>query len=353
MRAALAAVAEGKLVRFDRFMETVLYHPELGYYARNPERAGRQGDFITSPEVAPLFGETLARWVSEVWTGLGAPAPFHLIEVGAGRGTLATSILDAIPATLAQSTVMHLVEAGSAPRAALAARFSGDSRVHVHSAVSQLPATLGPGFFLANELFDNLPVRRVMKADGWKEIHVRLEGKRLREELAEAPPDLVGVVQAARLEPGEGQTVEVRETAVPLLEAVLSRLTSGAFAIFDYGGEANEVSGEAAPNGTLAAHRGHATHPDVYAAIGEQDITAHVNFTPLRMAAEALGWSPARLVTQSRFLVEHGLPERFVARIEAEPDAFERLKLTQYSKQLYHPEAMGGAFRVLYAMKRQ
>lgn len=353
LRKTLLQEAADKRLRFDRFMEVVLYHPTWGYYARTAERAGRSGDFLTSPEVSPLFGECVAAWVQEVWEVVGRPKTFHVVEVGAGRGTLAASVVGALPRELEPGLRVHLVERGDAPREALARRFASDERVGVYEDVEGLPRNLGPGVFVANELFDNLPVRRLMRADGWKEIYVRIEGKRLREELRPAPNDLVALARAHGVEVDEGQSAEVCETGVPLLESVLGRLDRGGLLVFDYGGEAREVSGDAAPNGTVAAYRGHATHPDLYSNLGEQDLTSNVNFTPLRQAAERLGYRPAHLVTQSHFLLEQKLPERLVALIEKEKDAFQRLRLTQFSKQLYHPESMGGAFRVLYATKRQ
>jgi SAM-dependent MidA family methyltransferase len=350
---ALGAQAVDRCVRFDRFMETVLYHPELGYYARSESRAGRQGDFLTSPEVAPLFGECVAAWIEEVWSGGGRPSPFHVVEAGAGRGTLAAAVAAATTGELAPHIRFHLVERGAAPRGALEERMRADARVRVYASVDVLPARLGAGVFVANELFDNLPVRRLMMADGWKEIHVRISGRRLREELLPAPEPLVAQARAHGLALSEGQSGEVSEGAVPLLESILSRFTTGGLLLFDYGGEAAEMSGDAAPNGTVAAHRGHAAHPDLYSDLGGQDVTAHVNFTPLRQAAERLGYGPCHFATQAQFLLERGLPERLVARVDAEPDPFERLRLSQFAKQLYHPEAMGESFRVLYATKRQ
>lgn len=350
---ALLARAVDKRVRFDHFMETVLYHPTLGYFSKEADRAGRSGDFLTSPEVAPLFGECVASWIESVWTQVGRPTAFHVVEVGAGRGTLARSVTEATRPPLAEALRLHLVERGKAPRAAAAQGFQGDDRVRVYENVDDLPQRLGAGAFVSNELFDNLPVRRIMRADGWKEIVVRLSGQKVREELVTASDDLVEAAQASGLELSEGQSAEFCPGAAPLLESILRRFERGGLLIFDYGGEAHEVSGEAAPNGTLAAHRGHTAHPDLYSSLGDQDITAHVNFTPLRAAAERLGYRPSHLVSQTRFLLERGLPERLVQRVEAEPDPFEKLRLSQFAKQLYHPEAMGESFRALYATKAQ
>ncbi len=337
-------------IRPDQVMDAVLYHPTLGYYARNAERAGRGGDFLTSPEMSPLFGACVAEWLEIVWREVG-PGPFHYVEVGAGKGTLAASVLAACTPGLRRDLRLHLVERGVAPRTLLADKFRHES-ARIYQDVAEIPATFPRGAFVANELFDNLPMRRLMMADGWKEIRLTVKGRGIREVLEPAPLELVEAARAAGLRLSEGQTTEACLGAVPLLESVLGRLGVGGLLVFDYGGEAEEVSGEAAPHGTVSAYRGHTESSDLYASLGEQDITADVNFTPLRETAERLGFSPARLTTQARFLLDHGLAEKLTRKLAAEQDELEKLRLGQTAKQLYHPEAMGEAFRVLSAIKR-
>lgn len=347
---ALLGVADGKQVRFDRFMDTVLYEPQLGYYARSSERAGRGGDFITSPEVSNLFAECVRHWIREAWTQSRKPKAFTVVEVGAGRGTLARDLMDSNADPIQSNLRFFLVERGTAPRDALVERFKGDPRVQVFPDIEELPNDLADGVFIANELFDNLPVRRLMRADGWKEIVVGIHGSKLREELVDAPADLIRTAEQQGIALAEGESAEVSQGAVPLLRSVLSRFRSGGLLVFDYGGDAKEVSGNAAPHGTLSAHRGHARHGDLYSSPGDQDITAHVNFTPLREEAERLGFG-VRLDTQAQFLLGHRLAERVVERVEKEQDPFLKLRLSQFAKQLYHPEAMGGSFRVLHGMR--
>jgi SAM-dependent MidA family methyltransferase len=120
--------------------------------------------------------------------------------------------------------------------------------------------------------------------------------------------------------------------------------------VIDYGDEAKHLyRAESFPHGTLAANRGHATHTDFYRDLGSQDLTAHVNFTPLLETLEAAGYKRLFFGTQSRFLLDNGLPERLQEKLSKTTDEFERLRLAQRAKQLYHPEAMGDAFRVLHA----
>lgn len=334
---------EDGLVPFDAFMDVVLYDPDHGYFSTGSERAGRSGDFLTAPEVSPLFARVVFGWIERRWRATGAKR-FAYVEAGAGRGTLAMGIAQAAAESGASDRLdLHLVERGAAARTALATALP---RAHVYADVDALPPTLGAGVFVANELFDNLPVRRVMQGDGLQEICLKVRGAKVREELRPAPPDLLALAHAHGLRLSAGQSAEVSPTASILLEAVLARFDAGGFLVFDYGGEAHEVSGEQAPNGTVAAHKGHARHADLYADLGRQDITADVNFTPLRAVARDAGFT-TDLVSQGRFLVREGLPERLQTLVGAARDDFERLRLTQLAKQLYHPEAMGDAFKVL------
>lgn len=344
-----------KSLRFDEFMDIVLYDPDHGYFSKRADRAARTGDFVTSPEISALFGACVTRWLERVGRPLAAQE-FHVVEVGAGRGTLAESLLQASASSpLGPALRLHLVERGRAPRVALTERFAAAleaGRVHVYESVEELPLRFPAGAFLANELFDNLPVRRLMRADGWKEIRLKVAGHRLAETLVEAPADLVDVAQRHGLRLGEGHSGEVAPDAPRLLAAVASRFERGGLLLIDYGGPAEAVSGEAAPHGTLAAHRGHTTSRDYYHHLGDQDLTAHVNFTPLLDEARRLGFEP-RLLPQAQFLLDHGFAEAFTLRLQQAPDEFERLRLTQLAKQLYHPEAMGEAFHVLMAEKGQ
>lgn len=336
-------------LRFDRFLEIVLYHPTLGYYASRADRASRAGDFITAVEVAPMFAQCVVQWIEGVWTALGK-SKISIVEAGTGRGTLAQGIWDHASDELRRAITMHLVEKGTAPREALKARFAANAAVHVYDDVAELPPRLGDGVFIANELFDNLLVRRLMKADGWKEIYVKVTPTKVREELRPAPQDLVDLAHEQGVRLSEGQTCEVSPDAGVIMDGVLRRFDRGGFLIFDYGGNAEEVSGENAPNGTLRAFVGHAAQPDLYADLGQRDITFDVNATPLIDAARRLGYS-SRLEGQGRFLLRHGLAERFTAAQQRETDDFQKLRLSQFARLLFHPEAMGEVFFALHGTK--
>lgn len=352
IHARLRALAgRSNRLRFDAFQRIALYDPDFGYFSRSARRAGRDGDFLTSPEVAPLFAEVLARVVSADAAALSADE-FHLIEVGAGRGNLARDLWEALRFDpLGRRIRFHLVETSAAARAEHVATLAGlpHDRWTSYADVAGLP-TFPAGAIIANELFDNLPVRRVMMAESLKEIvvHVRKDG--LREELVAAPVELTAYLEAQGVRLSVGQTAEVCLEAPQLLATLLGRLGRGSVLIIDYGDEAKHLYAvERFPHGTLAAHRGHTTHTDFYRAPGDQDLTSHVNFTPLIETLEAAGYRRLFLGSQMRFLLDHGLTDVLDRRLKRAKDDFERLRWNQWAKQLYHPEAMGEAFRVLHA----
>lgn len=335
-------------LRFDQFMETVLYDPTLGYYSTRADRAARTGDFVTSVELGDLLGATLERHLQEFWRLTGEQS-LDVVEVGAGRGTLALSVVrNAAQSRFRDQLHFHLVE-----RSAAAREFHAQlPREHAQSyaSVDDLPPQFETGFLLAHELFDNLPVRRVLRSGGWKEIVLRLNGGRVEEEAVPADPDLLHEIRAHHVRLAEGQRAEVCPGASRLLGSVLQRFGTGGLLVFDYGDEAAFLYGDAHPGGTLATHRGHAASDALYEDLGERDLTADVNFTVLRETAEALGYS-TRLTTQSRFLLDQGLPDLVAARMAATREELAKAQLAQWARVLYHPEGFGERMRVLSATR--
>lgn len=349
----LKAAGKSKLLRFDQFQEIVLYDPNVGFFARSATRAGREGDFLTAPETSPLFAQCIASSLMDDAAALGADE-FHLLEVGAGRGTLAADLWDALRfQPLSRRIHFHLVERSRAARAEWTTRLHAipPERLHAYTSEDELPRQPWPvGALVANELFDNLPVRRVMQTRSLKEIMVRIRPSGVREELVEAPLELAAYLEAQAVRLNVGQSAEICLEAPKLLSRLVSRFDRGSIIVIDYGDEATHLyHPDRFPNGTLAANRGHATHTDYYRDLGQQDLTAHVNFTPLLETLEAAGYKRRFFGTQMRFLLDHGFADVLQSRVEKSTDEFEKLRLTQRAKQLYHPDAMGESFRVIHA----
>lgn len=316
---------------FERFMELALYHDE-GFFGGDTLRSEKAGDFLTSPEVSPLFGETLAGYVKSVRDRIGEP--FRVIEVAAGSGSLLRPLLARIEVDALA------VEVSPPARAALAEFVS----------VSQdLPDTLR-GVVIANELVDNLPMALAQRVDGaWRERWVGAGDSGL--EFVDTDPrgEVLDWLDRYAGPVDDGGWVEVQLAARAWLVELIDRVEEGAVLLFDYGDTAENLLGRRR-DGTLRTYRAHHLGPHPLDEPGETDITADVNFTALWDIAPDVA-----LHRQDDFLAEWGLRDRLseLRRLELEAarsgDEMERLRLRTLKTEaetLLHPRGLGD-FRVL------
>jgi SAM-dependent MidA family methyltransferase len=298
------------------FMDLTLYHPAFGYYARAVQRSGRAGDFFTSVDVGPLYGELLARQVAEMARLLRADddrQPVALVEAGAGNGRLAADLLRALRRDASdsyESLHLHLVEA-SAPARAAQRDTLDDVADCLRSSSADLPDAF-EGVLLANELLDAMPVHQVvMRETGLREIYVAADTHGLVER--EGPlstPRLTDYFTAlgVTLEPGWRAEVSLR--AVDWIRDAVTRLTRGFVILVDYGHEARERYSAAHATGMLTSFSRHtasgADASTVHSWLrnpGMRDLTAHVDFTSIRTAAAAAGGITLGLMDQMYFLL--------------------------------------------------
>lgn len=274
-------------------MEAALYDPDEGFYSRLP--VGEEGHFVTSPHLSPVYGRLVARQVAEFWELLDRTAPFDIIEVGAGDGTLARQILEALPPEVTRVVRYTAVERGSAAGRALQA-----SGLEPLESLSDVTSPI-VGCIIANELLDNLPFHRLRGASGGVvELFVGVEGDRFV--LVEGPPsstELQG--QAPPLAPGEEFVVS--PATLELVDRASAVLERGFVWIVDYG-----FVDETEPR-SVHGYRGHRVHDDVLSQPGSTDITAGVDFAALARHARSRGltvWGPA---TQRDALLSLGFRE--------------------------------------------
>lgn len=338
LESRLAAMIEAfGPISVDAFMTHALYDPQAGYYTtRLP--LGARGDFTTSPEISQIFGELIGLWIAQSWLDIGSPAPFHLVELGPGRGTLLADMLRVcrkVPGFF-EAVRIHLVETNAALKEAQRIALA-TTPAQWHASLDTVP--LGASFMIANEFLDCLPVRQFVKGDqGWHEKLVGLDAARrltfgLGPVLAEAPicanpHDDVAAVR--ELAPG-----------LPALVGVLAQrlLTSvGRALIIDYG----DVSGQAGDS-LQALHRHQKTHPLDH--VGEADLTAHVDFSALTNLALGSGLGVSGPVSQREFLVSLGIEARRNALIRANPHC--ESDLTESVERLIGEAHMGGLFHVV------
>lgn len=287
--------AAGGEIPFETFMDLALYG-EHGFYTRSePGRAGRRGDFITSPEVGPLFGVVIARALDDWWDQLGRPASFTVVDAGAGPGTLARSVLAAAPRCAAALTWVA-VETSAAQR-----------ELHPDGIVStgEMPTTIDTGVIIANELLDNLPFELWVFDDGWRMAHVAADGDRFVEVLRtvgspSVPSPTVSLPSTAP----HGARVAVQTTARNWLRRALDSVGRGRVVVLDYAVATTAVMASTPWRDWLRTYAGHERGGHYLSQPGEQDITCDVVIEQLEDVRE-----PDAVRTQAQFLSLHGLDD--------------------------------------------
>ncbi len=326
---------------FDGFMNWALYTPGLGYYANATPKfglmpEGRQGqgsDFVTAPELSPLFGATLARQVAQA---LEATGTHEVWEFGAGTGALALQLLDALDALGHAPRRYTIVDLSGSLRARQQARLARHAdRVHW---AGQLPETL-EGVVVGNEVLDAMPVQLLRRvgghADGtWFERGVALDG-----DGALAWADRPTVLRPpVMIEGPHDYLTEIHPQGEAFIRTLAERLRRGAAFFIDYGFPEAEYYHPQRHMGTLICHRAHRSDHNPLADPGLKDITAHVNFTSIALAAQDAGLTVLGYTSQGRFLINCGLLE--VAK-DAGPAANAMLG------KLVHEHEMGELFKVI------
>lgn len=334
-------------ITFARFMEVALYDPEGGYYAAPDARPTREGDFLTAPELHPVFGRLIGRQLTDIWDRLGRPDPFVVREHGAGAGTLGLTALEGM--RLDGSPAVHAVryqpvEINPYRAAELVERFAAAGFADRLGE----PGGRMVGVVLANELLDAMPVHRVEVRDGrlreilvdWAEGFHDVLGEPTTPALARRLDD-DGVVLA------EGQRAEICLALDGWVAAIAADLEGGCVLVVDYGHPAAELYGPARASGTLLAYVGHRVHDDPYRSIGQQDLTAHVDLTAVERAALAAGLDVLGRTTQAELLAGLGIGEVLAEAARATTaDLAGYLELRGAVVRLLDPRAMG-AFKVV------
>jgi SAM-dependent MidA family methyltransferase len=353
-----AEIARRGPIPFVDFMALALGHAEGGYYTAATARPTRGGDFLTAPELHPVFGAALARQVAEAWERVGRPARFQLIEYGAGAGTLALAILAGLRddgSPLADALVYAPVELNRHRLAELAARAAAARLPLVDPAEPDDDPVAG--VVVANEFLDALPVQLLEVRGGWaREVRVTVEADGSFGETLEEPADPALRNRLERLAREgialvEGQRLEVRPAVEAWARAVGRRLAAGLVIAIDYGAPAADLYGARRRAGTLMTYRGHAAEGDPgapYRDVGERDITAHVDTTALGAALADAGFDLLGETSQAELLVGCGLEDLVQRRQAGAARASEALELRSAVLRLLDPRHLGG-FRAVLA----
>lgn len=333
---------------FRRFMEHCLYDAEGGFYSGVEAEIGRAGHFLTSVSISRLFGQIVAQQIHEIWLRLGKPAPFRLIEMGAHDGRLAVDVLkwcrDFAPAFYGCAR-LSIVEPFPHWRGVQAAAFAeeGMEASLEHAGSLRELSHPEPGVVYCNELLDAFPVPIVRFIGGeWREMRVICEEDACR--WSHGPlstPGLAEKVQGLPLPPIEGYTTEVHDGLAAWLKAASAAISAGAILAFDYGLPEHEYYDPARSHGTIRAYHRHRMTEDVLARPGQQDITAHVNWTELVRASGDAGVELIGVVDQHRFAV--GVLEGDLRRMDGMANT---ARFASAFRAIAHPEGMGSKFGV-------
>jgi len=339
-------------IPFSRYMKLCLYEPELGYYSQARERFGKAGDFYTSSDVHAVFGRLLARQFEEMWRVLDEPKRIDLIELGPGRGLFARDVLDwsakQFPA-FARALRYLPVEQSTHLRESLHERLSehiSAGRATVYDSIE--PAAFGAGqnvIVFGNEFFDALPVEIV---DHRGALRVGVENGRFVESFATPSPAENEFLDRFGVHPEEGERVEAPLASLAWMDRIsdVFRARRGVAVLIDYGYTREEqLAGR--HRDTVMAYRQHKATASPYEAPGEQDITAHVNFTALQARGAARGLDALALLTQSQFLIGIGEETQFADAFQDCMLPQERAKVALQLKHLITPGGMGETFQVL------
>ncbi len=341
-------------ITFAEYMESCLYHPVHGYYTKVEQQPRR--DYFTSVDASPLFGRLLARQFQEMWCVLGRPNSFQLVEAGAGTGQLAKQILDfaAEAWTDFYDTLRFTAVERSAARRAIQLK-SLDAHIARGKFVSQeeLNDEITCGCIFSNELFDAMPVHRVVQeGNDLRELYVGLGKDGFCDEIgAPSSPALGEYFSEQHITLQVEQQAEVNLDTSRWIEEAGKKLERGFVITIDYGHEAKELYNERHMRGTLLAYERHRASEDWFRAPGEQDLTAHVNFTALDLSGRNSGLFRTGFTSQTNFLLALA---RYANFADLQPDGMNEAEQAQRRllfKTLINPEGMGETFQVLIQQK--
>ena len=345
-------------IPFVRFMELALYHPQYGYYMRQPDGAdqehiGWSGDFYTSSDVYPILGRALAAQARQMDEFVGCPTPFTIVEIGAGKGLLARDCLAAIHAEqddFASRVRCVLIERSPAmlklQRQNLAPWLNKPGLITWVEGLGGLAPESVTGLFLSNELIDAFPVHRIqVTAEGTEELYVDYRDGHFVNCLKPlSTVALAQYLQQLDITWPEGYRTEVNLQAMDWMEQVARRMDRGFVLTIDYGHTAQDLYGPERKDGTFLCYFQQQTNEDPFIRVGEQDMTAHVDFSSLASVGEKQGLHVTGFTNQMSFLMGLGV-EEMIGELEPESPEF------RAAIHLLKPDGMGSTFKVLVQHK--
>jgi len=344
-------------IPFETFMDMALYHPEHGYYASSVSSLGREGDFFTSPHLHPVFGAMIGRQLCEMWQTMGKPPEFDIIEMGAGHGYLAKDIFDYLQSAsenmsaFLDSARYRIVEPYAhfekKQRTVLDDSMQNQPNITWVRALSELKDIKGCIF--SNELLDAFPVHLIKVNEMVREIYVSHSSDKFVEEINDVRlSDIQEYINTFAQKLPAGYRTEINLRIKKWLEDVADVLKEGFVLTIDYGYSAKEYYSDDRTGGTLLCYHKHTLNDSPYRNIGQQDITAHVNFSSLKLWGDALGLKTVGYCPQGTFLTSAGIDE-LIVRLYS--DSADYLSEISKIKRLIFPQGMGESHNVMIQYK--
>ena len=337
-------------ITFEKFMSAALYDPEFGYYNTQTRKIGREGDFYTSSYLHPVFGAIIARQIQEMWDLLGRPDNFRIVEMGAGAGYFCKDLLDSLKHTDFMNVLQYTIIEQSPVMMEIQQRLlSGFSdRIEWASALKEYRSITGCIF--SNELLDAFPVHLVRMEDNLKEVYLDFDEK---SGFIERTGDL-SIEEISHyfrdfsIEIEKGHITEVNLRIKDWLNEINGALERGFIITIDYGYPSWDYYSEDRNRGTMLCYHKHRINENPYVNVGEQDITAHVNFSSVKKWGEEIGIRTAGYCGQGAFMVSLGIDDYMNKIIESSNDfQFEIARI----KKLILPQGMGESHKVMIQHK--
>lgn len=334
---------------FEKFMDMALYDPESGYYFSKEKRIGREGDFYTSSHLHPVFGVMLGKQINEMWEIMGRPETFDIVEMGAGEGYVCKDMLEYLKDTAMfrhlSYTIIEINPLVKDRQQKLLSEFS--DKVKWFQRLDDLHDVRG--CFFSNELPDAFPVHLLEFHEELKEVYLRAENGKITETLGPLSNKAISDYFASKnIHFEEGYRTEFNLRIRQWLNDINMVLKEGYILTIDYGYSDRDYYSEDRNRGTLMCYLDHQLNEDPYENIGQQDITAHVNFSSVKKWGEDIGLKTTGFTSQGAFMVSMDIDEEIKKILENSKDY--TMEIARI-KKLIMPEGMGDSHMVMVQYK--
>ncbi|OGW52185.1 MAG: hypothetical protein A2Y81_02655 [Nitrospirae bacterium RBG_13_43_8] len=335
-------------ITFETFMEMALYEPGIGYYASERTEIGKAGDFYTSPHLHPAFGAMIGKQIEEMWEIMQRPGDFHILEIGGGAGYLCKDILDYLARRSSIPAAYIIVETNSFMKQRQEKRLEDFlDRVIWVSSLEKIKTI--KGCILSNELLDAFPVHLIEMENDLKEVYVTsLDNSLVEVTNCLSKEEITDYMNEFSISLTKRYRTEINLRIKDWLRSIDKILSEGFILTIDYGYPAWDYYSEYRNRGTLLSYYKHQIVEDPYQNIGEQDLTAHVNFSSVKKWGEEFGLKTLGFCQQGTFLISLGIDELMSDLYQNSPDyLFEISRI----KHLIFPGTMGESHKIILQYK--